>query len=398
MSNNSDQLFAQANEQFVAEDYQAAADLYNSAIQSNPNSANYYIARSANSLKLKKYQAAVTDADSAIKLDNNNNQAFLRKATGLFYLDNFAEAKQLFEKSQLLGNKQAAIWIRKCDAELDRNNSNKSNNNTVSNAATIAAPQRPQATSVAAAVDRAAASIPATGAIAVPSNLSLAQKVKDSFYQIKTHITVTFFAKNLKEEDTKVALDPADNKSFDVQLRMPDSSLYTKQFKLFAPVQLNFKKELTPYKLEVTFEKLSAEDWVGLEEVAAAQLQGVVKRENVVQEGVTPAYPSSSKKKTNFAELEKQAKEQEEEPQGEQALQKLFQTIYKDASEDTRRAMIKSFQTSGGTVLSTNWDEVGKADYTKDRTAPNGQEFRDWNNPTGRKEKKDDSDEEELAG
>ena len=28
--------------------------------------------------------------------------------------------------------------------------------------------------------------------------------------------------------------------------------------------------------------------------------------------------------------------------------------------EDTRRAMMKSFQTSGGTVLSTNWDEVGK--------------------------------------
>jgi len=40
--------------------------------------------------------------------------------------------------------------------------------------------------------------------------------------------------------------------------------------------------------------------------------------------------------------------------------------------------MIKSFQTSGGTVLSTNWGEVKDKDYeTKDRPdAPKGQEWR----------------------
>ena len=42
------------------------------------------------------------------------------------------------------------------------------------------------------------------------------------------------------------------------------------------------------------------------------------------------------------------------------------------ANEETRRAMNKSFQTSGGTVLSTNWDEVGTTDYEKERQAPNG--------------------------
>jgi hypothetical protein len=30
------------------------------------------------------------------------------------------------------------------------------------------------------------------------------------------------------------------------------------------------------------------------------------------------------------------------------------------AHQDSRRAMIKSYQTSGGTVLSTNWKEVAK--------------------------------------
>lgn len=46
---------------------------------------------------------------------------------------------------------------------------------------------------------------------------------------------------------------------------------------------------------------------------------------------------------------------------GDNTLNEFFQKLYKDADEDTRKAMMKSFQESGGTALSTNWDEVGKA-------------------------------------
>ena len=50
-----DLSLAAANELFVADDYEAAAPLYDAALQQQPNNVAALIARAANSIKRKQY-------------------------------------------------------------------------------------------------------------------------------------------------------------------------------------------------------------------------------------------------------------------------------------------------------------------------------------------------------
>ena len=107
--------------------------------------------------------------------------------------------------------------------------------------------------------------------------------------------------------------------------------------------------------------------WPSLERQAGAS--GVASTSgSAAPPAVTPGplpYPSSHaarrKQASDWDKLESQVKEEEkdEKLEGDAALQKLFRDIYGNADEDTRRAMNKSFIESNGTVLSTNWQEIG---------------------------------------
>ena len=61
---------------------------------------------------------------------------------------------------------------------------------------------------------------------------------------------------------------------------------------------------------------------------------------------------------------------------GDSTLNEFFQNLFSSADDDTKRAMMKSFQESGGTALSTNWDDVKKAPVPV--KAPAGSEARKW--------------------
>lgn len=61
---------------------------------------------------------------------------------------------------------------------------------------------------------------------------------------------------------------------------------------------------------------------------------------------------------------------------GDNTVNGFFQKIFADADEDTKRAMMKSYSESGGTTLSTNWEEVKKAPV--EVKPPAGSEWKKW--------------------
>lgn len=128
--------------------------------------------------------------------------------------------------------------------------------------------------------------------------------------------------------------------------------------------------------------------WADLEGVHAEK-----ENETAVEKPVAdkPYYPSSSKtgpkdwdklateltakpkNKGKGKEGETTGDEEYDSEDGGDPVNFFFKKLYKDADEDTRRAMMKSYTESNGTALSTNWGEVGQG---KVETSPPGRLFR----------------------
>ncbi|XP_008213870.1 protein SGT1 homolog isoform X2 [Nasonia vitripennis] len=201
-----------------------------------------------------------------------------------------------------------------------------------------------------------------------------APKIKHDWYQTETHVIVTVLAKNT--DNVKVVYGET---TLSVSAKLPTASDYSLELDLahhVVPDQCLYK--VMPSKIEIKLKKRDGHRWTVLEGNPVSQDVQPIPQE-ILQAGTQPPkYPSSSKKSKDWDKVEKEIEKQEaeEKPEGEAALNSLFQQIYGKGSDEVRRAMNKSFQESGGTVLSTNWNEVGQG--TVERKPPDGMEWKNW--------------------
>ncbi|KAK2949141.1 putative SGT1 like protein [Blattamonas nauphoetae] len=203
---------------------------------------------------------------------------------------------------------------------------------------------------------------------------------KYEFFQSEETLTFNLYVKQLKAEECHVELSEG---QFTFTFRPPNSDSQAITLYTYARIQTTPPRvSIKGTKAEIVFQKEDKFVWPGFERNPDQPL-GVdgTFSQSIDQSTSSTAklYPSSKGKKDWDALAQEVAKQEEEEKKnhsGEESLNDLLKGIFDKADPDTRRAMMKSFQESNGTVLSTNWNEVGAKKV--DPQPPKGMEVKDY--------------------
>ncbi|GAB65905.1 SGS domain containing protein, partial [Plasmodium cynomolgi strain B] len=176
--------------------------------------------------------------------------------------------------------------------------------------------------------------------------------IRHDWSQTADRVFVTLYKKGLREND---CLHYVEEGRLSVMIKMDADEMYLLEKRLFSKIIPNRTSvSVTPMKIEVTLEKLQPDvEWPQLEEREKDKVNGLAKsKENLLN-------PFSGKSTHEWDKLTKSIKDEEEEG----SIDTFFRKIYNEGDDDTKRAMIKSFQTSRGTILSTNWKDVQHKNY-----------------------------------
>ncbi|XP_060575167.1 protein SGT1 homolog [Ruditapes philippinarum] len=357
------ELFGKANDEFINENYQKALELYTEALDLERNRDDILCNRAQAHLKLEQYKEAAEDASEALALNPKNKKSWFRKGIALFHLEDYQSSKDAFTEGKVLDaeDNNFKTWIRKCEAELDLQGKSKEGQSNVGVSETKSEDKPKQESAEKPKVEETKPVVP------MPTK----EKSRYDWYQTQTHVVVTILLKNVKQEDANIDIQ---EKSLSATIKQECGSDYSLELDLsHAVVPEQSVVKVLKSKIEVKLKKKEGHQWHKLEGDESNLKQILAEESEHVKE-----YPSSSHYTRNWDKLAKDVEKEEEneKKEGDAALNELFQKIYADGTDETKKAMAKSFYESGGTVLSTNWSEIGAKKV--EVKPPDGMEFKKW--------------------
>ncbi|KAA6413175.1 MAG: SGS-domain-containing [Lasallia pustulata] len=407
-------------------DFPSAISHYTAAISSNSQAVDYYIKRSTAYTRTSPadHPSALKDAETAVVLAHKRGKreliahAQLRRGIALFGLERWADAEQCFGWVKKLSPKETSllIWEKKVEGKLKI--CETGDTRTVVTVTELPEVEVPKVEEVKKAEKKAEMTPDETSTTSGPTGREMtaekkeegvqtpANKIRHEWYQTPENVIVTLFARGVPKDKATVEIQ---RQSLAITFPLSTGSDYDLSLEpLFAPIDVaSSTSKIMSTKVEFQLKKVSSgQKWPSLEgsesvkdqrEDTASKESDAVKRAVLGTNSLdtAPAYPTSSKSgPKNWDKLaddltkkpkSKDKKDGEDDGADEgidefedegDSVNGFFNKLYAGADPDTRRAMMKSYQESNGTTLSTDWSVVGKGKV--ETSPPEGMEAKKW--------------------
>ncbi|KAJ1796772.1 Cochaperone protein [Coemansia sp. RSA 2399] len=319
-------LFQRANEAYFDDEFEQAESLYTQAIASDSTVGDYYLKRALVRNKLENTAGAAKDARKAADLTADKTECLRQYFKALHMHGKWAyELKEYDDAAESL--RKAALI----------NPSHEEVKDLLDKTEPLTTP-------------KPVASAPEEETLVADSAVEVAPKrpqVRHEWYQNDDFVILEVFIKRVQKDAASIDFD---KKAVSVSVKMPTGSENNFEFDPLmheiVPGESTF--EVLSTKIEIRMKKaLAGQKWSHLEETEA-QKSNKISSLGTSRQGISwDSIAADAEKQTNVKP-------------SDQGVNQLFQSIFKDADDDTRRAMMKSYVESNGTALSTDWKSVSK--------------------------------------